>query len=184
MLSHCFFDFSVGVDLFLFLFFHQNLHVTLKSKSVKIVTHTFPARFWRNVYLALNFLAENKKGFFSLHQQLTCEVWKWLDKKWSLVHVHKVSQRAKVDLDLWSHEQKSIGFLTSSTTYIRSIKVIEHLKVIDPQNVAFIASTILHRQRAKVVLDLWPHNWNVECETVFWIVSMFSRHITKYDLDL
>ena len=36
------------------------------------------------------------------------------------------SQGAKVDLDLWPRDKKSIGFLLSSwTTYMQSLKVIE-----------------------------------------------------------
>ena len=35
------------------------------------------------------------------------------------------SQRAKVDLDLWPYDPKSLGFLSSWTTYRRRLKVIQ-----------------------------------------------------------
>ena len=52
------------------------------------------------------------------------EVWKWLSKNY-IVAIVPTRSSAKVDLDLWPRNPKSIGFpLSSSTTYMWSLKVI------------------------------------------------------------
>ena len=80
---------------------------------------------------------QNLQGFYPNHQEPTYGVWKWLDINCSLYCAHKTLyivivtisytqwQSAKIDLDLWPHYPKSIGFLlSSSTTYMWSLKVI------------------------------------------------------------
>ena len=49
----------------------------------------------------------------------------WAKTVVCIVSTRSYTQSTKVDLDLWTHDQKSIGFLlSSSTTYMWSLKVI------------------------------------------------------------
>ena len=65
------------------------------------------------------------------------------------------TQSAKVDLDLWSRDPKSIGFLpAASTTDMWSLKVIGQKQYI----VVVIVSTRYYTQSAKVDFDLWPYD--------------------------
>ena len=91
-------------------------------------------------------------GFLLSSWQCACEVWKWLGKNCSRYRVHKVKrdgtthpptyesdcaktivvivptrfyvQSAKVDLDLWPRDPKSIGFLLSWQMCMWILKVI------------------------------------------------------------
>ena len=49
----------------------------------------------------------------------------WAKTVFTIMSTRSYTQSATVDLDLWPHDPKSIGFLlSSSTTYIWSLKVI------------------------------------------------------------
>ena len=72
-------------------------------------------------------LTQNQQASSSHHLRCACEVWKWLAKNCCLNCAYKIFYSVKVDLDLWPINQKSIGFLpssSSSTTCMWSLKVI------------------------------------------------------------
>ena len=156
----------------------HNLHVKFESDWTNTVVAIVSTRSKKqSAKVDLDLWPRDLKfiGFFLLHPQLTCEVWKWLVKNCSRYRAHKVlytecqswpwpltpwpkinrvppliihnlhvkfesdwaktvvcilptrsyTQSAKVDLDLWSRDPKSIGFLLSSWRMCMwSLKVI------------------------------------------------------------
>ena len=76
------------------------LHVKFESDLANTVVCSVPTRFYTqrvpNMTLTFDNGTQNQQGSPSEYPQLTCEVWKWLDKNCGLYRIHNILYTARV----------------------------------------------------------------------------------------